>query len=193
MRSMARWQPEARERLVAAALDLFNEQGYDDTTVAQISERAGLTKSTFFRHFPDKRDVLAAGQEAIGRLLAEGIAAAPADATPLNAVCFGLRSAAAAFTPLNRELAPKLKAAIAASAELQERNALKQIGLAAAIAEALRAREVPEPTAVLAAELGALALKTAYAQWAEPGETRDLGDLACEALRELQAAITHLG
>lgn len=190
---MARWQPDARERLVAAALDLFNEQGYDDTTVAQISERAGLTKSTFFRHFPDKRDVLAAGQEVIGRLLAEGVAAAPADTTPLNAVCSGLRSAASAFTQLNRDLAPKLKAAIAASAELQERNALKQIGLAVAIAGALRLRDIPEPTAALAAELGALALKTAYAQWAEPGETRDLGDIACEALRELQAAITHLG
>lgn len=193
MMRMARWQPEARERLVAAALDLFNERGYDDTTVAQISERAGLTKSTFFRHFPDKRDVLAAGQDTIGRLLAEGIAAAPVDATPLNAVCSGLRSAASAFTAVNRELAPKLKAAIAASAELQERNALKQIGLAAAMAAALRVREVSEPTAVLAAELGALALKTAYAQWAESGETRDLGVIACEALGELQAAITQLG
>lgn len=193
MRVMARWQPDARERLVAAALDLFNEQGYDDTTVAQISERAGLTKSTFFRHFPDKRDVLVAGQEAIGRLLAEGIAAAPADAAPLNAVCSGLRSAGSAFTPQKRERAPKLKAAIATSAELQERNALKQIGLAAAMAEALRERGVSEQTAVVAAELGALALKTAYAQWAEPGETRDLGDLACEALHELRAAITALG
>ena len=55
---MARWEPDARERLVRAALDLFAEQGYDDTTVVQIAERAGLTKSTFFRHFPDKREVL---------------------------------------------------------------------------------------------------------------------------------------
>ena len=189
---MARWQPDARERLVAAALDLFNEQGYDDTTVAQICQRAGLTKSTFFRHFPDKRDVLAAGQDAIGRLLAEGIAAAPADTTPLHAVCAGLRSASSAFTQVNRDLAPKLRAAIAASVELQERNALKQIGLAAAIAAALRGRKVPEQTAVVAAELGALALKTAYVRWADPGETRDLGDMACEALRELRAAITDL-
>ncbi|MBS2080443.1 helix-turn-helix domain-containing protein, partial [Mycobacterium tuberculosis] len=65
---MARWEPDARERLVAAALDLFNERGYDETTVTQIAERAGLTKSTFFRHFPDKRDVLAAGQDAIAQL-----------------------------------------------------------------------------------------------------------------------------
>ncbi|WP_264916409.1 helix-turn-helix domain-containing protein, partial [Mycobacterium kiyosense] len=83
---MARWEPDARARLVAAALDLFNERGYDQTTVAEIAERAGLTKSTFFRHFPDTRDVTAAGQDAIAALLREGIAAAPADATPLALV-----------------------------------------------------------------------------------------------------------
>ena len=190
---MARWQPDARERLVAAALDLFNERGYDQTTVTEIAERAGLTKSTFFRHFPDKRDVLAAGQDAIAQLLRDGILGAPADATPLAAVCTGLKSAAAGFTSFNRELAPRLKAAIAASAELQGRNALKQIGLALAMAEALQTRGVPEPTSVLAAELGALAFKKAYARWAEPDENGDLGSMACEALRELQAAAADLG
>jgi AcrR family transcriptional regulator len=189
---MARWEPDARERLVAAALDLFNEHGYDATTVAQIAERAGLTKSTFFRHFPDKRDVLAAGQDAIAQLLRQGIAAAPAGATPLAAVCSGLKSAAAGFT-FNRDLAPKLKAAIAASAELQGRNALKQIGLALAMAEALQSRGVAERTAVVAAELGALAFKTAHARWAEPDENRDLGSLACDALHELHAAAADLG
>ena len=81
---MARWEPGARERLVVAAVDLFTEQGYDATTVAQIAERAGVTKSTFFRHFPDKRELLVAGQETLSRLLAEGIAEAPGDAGPLE-------------------------------------------------------------------------------------------------------------
>ena len=83
---MARWEPNARVRLVHAALDLFTEQGYDATTVNEIADRAGLTKTTFFRHFPDKRDVLAAGQETLSRLFVEGISAAAADATPLTAV-----------------------------------------------------------------------------------------------------------
>jgi AcrR family transcriptional regulator len=187
---MARWQPDARERLVAAALDLFNEHGYDQTTVAQIAERAGLTKSTFFRHFPDKRNVLTAGQDALAQLLREGIAAAPADATPLEAVCAGLTSAAA-FT-FDREFAPRLEAAIAASTELQERYALKQIGLAAAMADALNARGVPTQTAALAAELGALAFKTAYARWAEPGNDQELATIACEVLHELHTAATNL-
>ncbi|BBY40656.1 hypothetical protein MMAN_47900 [Mycobacterium mantenii] len=90
------------------------------------------------------------------------------------------------------ELAPRLKAAIAASAELQERNALKQIGLAQAMVHALQARGVPEPTALLAAELGALAFQSAYARWAEPGESGDLGSMTCEALDELRSAASDL-
>src|SRR5690242_17470897 len=125
---MARWEPGARERLVVAAVELFSEQGYDETTVAQIAERAGVTKSTFFRHFPDKRELLVAGQETLSRLLAEGIAEAPAGATPLEAVAAGLDRASTgmtAMTPVSRELAPRLSAAVAASAELRERDALK--------------------------------------------------------------------
>ena len=91
---MSRWEPGSRERLVVAAVELFTEQGYDATAVAQIAERAGVTKSTFFRHFRDKREVLAAGQDTLSRLLAEGISEAPADATPLQAVAAGLGRAA---------------------------------------------------------------------------------------------------
>ncbi|CAN5200681.1 hypothetical protein BH09ACT12_BH09ACT12_35910 [soil metagenome] len=80
---MARWEPGARERMVVSAVDLFTEQGYDATTVAQIAERAGVTKSTFFRHFADKRELLVAGQETLSQLLSDGIAEAPEDATPL--------------------------------------------------------------------------------------------------------------
>ena len=83
---VARWEPNARVRLVLAALELCTEQGYPATTVAQIADRAGLTKTTFFRHFPDKREVLFAGQDEHSRILAEAIAAAPAEATPIEAV-----------------------------------------------------------------------------------------------------------
>ncbi|PPJ19204.1 TetR family transcriptional regulator [Nocardia nova] len=192
---MGRWEPGARERLVVAAVDLFTEQGYDATTVAQIAERAGVTKSTFFRHFPDKRELLVAGQETLSRLLAEGIAEAPDRATPLEAVAAGLERASAAMGPMNRELAPRLKAAVAASAELQERDALKSVGLAAAMAEALIARGVPDPTAALASELGVLAFKRGFAEWTD-GE-RDASDQLARhvlsALDELRAASAALG
>ncbi|GIL31320.1 TetR/AcrR family transcriptional regulator [Actinocatenispora comari] len=192
---MARWQPETTQRLIVAAVDLFGEQGYDATTVAQIAERAGVTKSTFFRHFTDKRELLVAGQETLSRLLAEGIAEAPADATPLAAVGAGLERVSGAMGPANRELGPRLKAAVAASTELQERDALKSIGLAAAMTTALLARGVPEATAQLAAELGLLAFKRGYAQWIEGDRADDQGlaHHALAALRELHAAATSLG
>ncbi|AQZ62887.1 Transcriptional regulator, TetR family [[Actinomadura] parvosata subsp. kistnae] len=192
---MARWQPETTQRLIVAAVDLFTEQGYDATTVAQIAERAGVTKSTFFRHFSDKRELLVAGQETLSRLLAEGIAEAPADASPLQAVAAGLERASGAMGPANRELGPRLRAAIAASTELQERDALKSVGLAAAMTAALVARGVPDPTAHLAAELGVLAFKRGYAQWSESDrdDPRGLAHHALSALRDLRAATASLG
>jgi AcrR family transcriptional regulator len=190
---MPRWEPDARERLVAAALHLFSERGYDATTVAEIAERAGVTKSTFFRHFPDKRELLAAGQETLSRLLVEGIAAAPSNATPLTTVAAGLEHASGAMTEFNRELAPQLKAIIATSTELQEREALKQVGFAGSMAEALRERGVSHAVAAAAAELGALAFKEGYAAWIADGNTRELGQLARESLDRLRIAVTQLG
>jgi AcrR family transcriptional regulator len=193
MRNMPRWEPDARERLVSAALHLFSEQGFDATTVAEISDRAGLAKSTFFRYFPDKRDVLTAGQETLSRLFTEGISSAPAAATPLTAVASGLERAADALGPFNRELAPRLQAVIATSTELQERSALKQVGLAAAMAGALRARGVPDSAASLAAEMGVLAFKEAYTTWLTPDNHQELGELTRKALDGLRTTITELG
>jgi AcrR family transcriptional regulator len=191
---MGRWEPGARERLVVAAVDLFTEQGYDATTVAQIAERAGVTKSTFFRHFPDKRELLVAGQETLSRLLAEGIAEAPGDASPLQAVAAGLERASTAMGSVSREFAPRLKAAVAASSELQERDALKSVSLAAAMTTALAARGVPGPTAALAGELGVLAFKRGYAEWAEGDRDAkdDLAGYILAALDELRAASASL-
>jgi AcrR family transcriptional regulator len=192
---MGRWEPGATQRLVVAAVDLFAEQGYDATTVAQIAERAGVTKSTFFRHFSDKRELLVAGQETLSRLLAEGIAEAPETASPLEAVAAGLERASGAMGPANRVLGPRIEAAVAASTELQERDALKSVGLAAAMTAALVARGVPDPTAHLAAELGVLAFKRGYAEWsrADRDDGEGLAHHALAALGDLRAATASLG
>jgi AcrR family transcriptional regulator len=180
--------------MVIAAVDLFTEQGYDATTVAQIAERAGVTKSTFFRHFSDKRELLVAGQEALSRLLTEGIAEAPETASPLEAVAAGLERASSAMGPMNRELGPRLKAAIAASSELQERDALKSVGLAAAMTCALVARGVPDPVAHLAGEMGVLAFKRGYAEWLEADRDSEggLAPYAIAALEDLRTASASL-
>lgn len=189
---MARWEPNARERLVRAAVDLFSEQGYDATTVTEIAERAGLTKTTFFRHFPDKREVLFAGQDAIGRLLADGAAGAPEGATPLETVGAALDAATAMFTPAQQEFGPRLREVIAANSELRERAALKSESFLAAITGALRKRGVPDQAAVVAAGLGALAFGRAFDRWTEPDCAQSFPDLARQELRDLYTAAAAL-
>ncbi|WP_344265835.1 TetR/AcrR family transcriptional regulator [Actinomadura napierensis] len=187
---MARWQPNASQRLVAAALDLFAERGYENTTVIDIARRAGLTKSTFFRHFPDKREVLFGGDTMTG-LLADGIAAAPAAATPLEAVANALDAVGReAFTPARREFTARRGAVIATHRELQEREALKGLALTAAMAGALKRRGVPDLTSRVAAQLGALAMKIAFERWSDTANDDDFGELARRTLRDLQAATT---
>jgi AcrR family transcriptional regulator len=188
LRRMARWQPDARDRLALAALDLFAERGYENTTVIEIAERAGLTKSTFFRHFPDKREVLSGGNT-LPRLLAEGIAAAPATAGPLKAIAHALDAAGQqVFTPASRDFAARRRAVIDASAELREREALKGLALVASIAEALRQRGVADITAQMAAQTGTLALKLAYDRWLKPDNDTEFGQVARETVAELRTA-----
>jgi AcrR family transcriptional regulator len=190
---MARWEPNTRARLVRAAIELFAEQGYDATTVSEIAERAGgLTKMTFFRHFPDKREVLFAGQEMHRRLLADAVAAAPGTATPLQAVAAGLEALTSTFTDDRREFGAQLLAVIASNSELRERAAFKRIGLTEAMAEALEKRGVPDLTASLAAELGIRAFYRAFDQWADRASQQTLSDLAVDALDELRAATATL-
>jgi AcrR family transcriptional regulator len=191
---MARWEPNARERLVRAAVDLFTEQGYEATTVTQIADRAGgLTKTTFFRHFPDKREVLFAGQETHVRLLTDGIAAAPAAATPLEAVGTALDALTDSFTDDRRDLGARLTVLIAANTELQERSVYKSTVLAAAMAQGLRKRDVPERTANLAAEIAMAAFNEAFTHWADPADRRALREHAREALDAMRAAVAELG
>src|SRR5438105_6260537 len=96
---MARWEPNAAGRLRDAALDLFEERGFEQTTVAEIAARAGLTERTFFRHFADKREVLFRGSEGLRDTLVAAVDRAPAAASALEAVSAGLDAAGAVFDP----------------------------------------------------------------------------------------------
>ncbi|WP_316781158.1 TetR/AcrR family transcriptional regulator [Streptomyces sasae] len=187
---MARWQPHAPERLLLAALELFEERGYENTTVVEITERAGLTKSTFFRHFPDKREVLFGGGT-MTALLINGVDTAPADAGPLEAVANALDLIGRqAFTADRREFSARRSAVIAANPELREREALKELGLIGSMTDALKRRGVPDLTARVAAELGGLAWKIAYERWKGATGQDDFSELARQALVQVQAAST---
>jgi AcrR family transcriptional regulator len=191
--AMARWEPNARERLERAALALFAENGYDATTVAQIADRAGLTKSTFFRHFADKREVLFGGQEVLTEAFTRAIGAAPPSATAADCLTAALEAVEVVFTPQRHEFALQRRDVIAAHSELQERELLKMARLGLATADALRARGTDDITARLAAELGMLAFSTAFARWATPGNQEPFAPIAHTALRELQDRAAALG
>ena len=155
-RHMGRWAPDARGRLAAAAMELFEERGFEATTIADIAARAGLTKRTFFRYFADKREVLFSGTDALRETFVAGVAAAPADDCPLDAIAAGLDAMADLFAEFG-EHPRRRQAIIAANPELQERELIKMNAYAAAGAGALRERGVAEPGASLAAEAGAAA------------------------------------
>jgi AcrR family transcriptional regulator len=190
---MGRWEPDARGRLERAALALFAEHGYEATTVAEIADRAGLSKSTFFRHFTDKREVLFGGQDFLAALFTDAIRTAPPTATSGECLAAALEAAAAAFTPERHDLAPIRQAVIAANSELQERELLKRARLVATIADALRTRGVDDATAQLAAEVGRLAFSTAYERWAAAENRQPFTAIADVALRDLQARAAAFG
>ena len=183
---MARWQPDARGRLQKAALALYGERGFDNTTVAEIAERAGLTKRTFFRYFADKREVLFWGSQALEELFVTEIGAAPDSAAPLDAVAAALDAAAAMFEE-RREYAARRQQIIAATPELRERELIKLASLAAAVAEALRRRGVRDPAAILTAEAGIAVFRVAFERWVAQDNEEDLERLIRDSLEVLRA------
>ncbi|HUE29159.1 MAG TPA: helix-turn-helix domain-containing protein [Solirubrobacteraceae bacterium] len=182
---MTRWEPNARGRLQQAALELFSERGYEDTTVAEIAARAGLTERTFFRHFADKREVLFDGSSELQQLLVGAIADAPDSTAPIEAVAAALEAAAKMFEG-RRELARTRQSIVAASAELRERELIKLATLSLAIADALRRRGVTEPAASLTAEAGIAVFKVAFERWAGDSGEQDLSQLMRNGLSELK-------
>lgn len=182
---MGRWEPDAPGRFRTAAMALFGEIGYEQTTVAAIAERAGLTPRTFFRTFADKREVLFNGSEQLQQLMLVALASAPANATPMSAIGAALGAPTEFFTQERRPFSRLRNAVIVANAELLERELIKLATLSAALAEGLRARGVAEPDASLAAEAGIAVFRVAFAQWVEASERRDYASIVADSLARL--------
>ncbi len=182
---MARWKPDAPGRLLVAAVELFAERGYDATTVAEITERAGLTKRTFFRHFADKREVLFDATNELERRWLDGIAAAPANANPLTMATAGFDPVADMFVERHRYA--RLRATvIAANPALQERELIKLQKLAAAINVALTERGVPNNAAVIAAQVSVTVFHVAFSRWLDQDDPSAFRQTLDESLRELR-------
>jgi AcrR family transcriptional regulator len=185
-RGVTRWEPNARGRLERAAMELYSERGFEQTTVAEIAKRAGLTERTFFRHFADKREVLFDGAGALQELLVNAVADAPDSMAPIDAVAAALQTAGALLQQ-RREYSRQRQSIIAANTELQERELIKLASLASAIAATLRRRGVSDPAASLTAEAGIAVFRTAFERWTDDTSERDFARFIQESLDELKA------
>jgi AcrR family transcriptional regulator len=183
---MSRWAPDARGRLAHAAMELYRERGFDSTTVAEITERAGLTERTFFRHFADKREVLFWGAAALQELLVSNVDSSPASLTPLDAIAAALCVAADDVFEEQRDGARQRQAIIDANPELQERELVKFASLASALAGALRRRGAGDPASSLAAQSGIAVFKTAFEDWIQDASEPTLAECIRASLDELR-------
>ncbi|MFE3189541.1 TetR/AcrR family transcriptional regulator [Nocardia sp. NPDC059240] len=187
---MSRWAPDARERLEVAALELFVENGYAETTVAHIAERAGVNRATYFRHFADKREVLFGGEDILAERFGAGIRSAAPGATPIECLRTAFAAADAVMTEQQRAKVAQRVLVVAANTEVQERGLLKHARIAGTINAALRERGADELTARLAAEVGVLAFRVAVERWMKSTGGESFSHHAASALTDLQARAT---
>ncbi|MFE9899786.1 TetR family transcriptional regulator [Streptomyces achromogenes] len=161
---MPRSGAEARRRLQRAALELYQERGFDQTTTAEIAARAGVNERTFFRHFPDKREVLFDGEADMRAALTREIADAPDGLRPFDVLLRAFRTAGRILEDNRSFCEPRLKI-IAVTPALRERDLAKAAWLTEGVAEALRQRGVPDRLAGLAAHTGWAAFHQAAQDW----------------------------
>jgi len=186
---MGRWEPGAGDRLRSAALELFAERGYDQTTVADIADRAGVTARTFFRHYSDKREVLFVGSEMLRDAMVSAVERAPATTAALDAVGAGL-ARAAEFLGGHHDLSSGRQRIIDSHSELRERELIKMAGLGSDLAGALRRRGVPPTDASLAAEAGIAVLRVSFERWvAGDASGPGLDELMRDSMAQLRSLV----
>jgi AcrR family transcriptional regulator len=184
---MARWEPDARGRLQQAAMDLFRERGYSEVTVAEIADRAGLTKRTFFNHFADKREVFFANGETFEKSVLAHLAGADPGLDAIGAAVLALTRGGLELAPYYEYAKSRIEV-LSTTPELRERDLIKTARLTGAMAEALVGRGVPARTASFAAQAAVAVFTVATADWiATP--TADFPQLMNAALTELRQAV----
>jgi AcrR family transcriptional regulator len=185
---MVRWEPGTLERLQLSAIELFEERGYDSTTVADIAARAGLTERTFYRHFADKREVLVSGSDELASVFRTTVSAQPEGTAPLAAVAAALQ-AVGTFFEARRPFSKRRQAVIASSRDLQERELAKLDALTATLTDALGSRGVDRPLASLVAAVGVALFHVAFGQWISGPDGHTFNSYVARALDDLQSQV----
>lgn len=171
-------------------MDLYLERGYEQTTVAEIASRAGLTERTFFRHFADKKEVLFGGTPFLQESILKAVTEAPETATPMEAVISGFEAAGMYFKDSN-ERSRRRQTIIDAHPELQARELSKLATLTTTISEALQRRGVAAPAADLAAHAGMVVFKTAFERWVRTENVPEWKKLIQASLDDLRSVISE--
>lgn len=183
---MPRWESDAQGRLERAALELFETQGFERTSVAQIARTAGLTERSFYRYFPDKREVLFAGNGLEAHLVARVEAADPG-LTPLGALLTALGTADEVFR--SRDFLLRRVRVIAASPALAERDLIKLADIAEALAPALERRGVGSAEARFIIDVAMAVSRRATSRWL-PDPDATFSELIAQTAAELYEAVT---
>jgi AcrR family transcriptional regulator len=184
---VSRWQPNARGRLERAALELFTEQGFAETTVPQITARAGLTTRTFFRYFADKREVLFAVEAELPALVEGLMAEAPASLSPIMVIAEGLEAVAATRFEGQREYLRTHRAVVQADESLRERELRKLSVLSEAICRGFLNRGVDELTATLAAQIAVTVFSVSLTRWLDHDDGPPLSEIIHDTLGALRS------
>ena len=188
---MPRWDAQAEQRLRTAAIELFLDLGYENVTVAQIAERAGLTRRTFSRYFADKRDVLFAGSDQLPELLAEALRRVDPEVAPFEAVVTALGDVGATLGAQIASHAVQRREVIARSPELQERGRTKFAAVARALSIELVGRGTEPATAALLADVGVALFQAGFNRWVDDPDGSDLAACLRQAGAELADAVTR--
>ena len=172
------------EAVVAAALELFAERGFERTTIDQIAAAADISRRTFFRYFADKEELFFAEDERLLEVVEETLDDAAPAGEPVLELARRATRALAAHSVADPERRLARERLIAATPALQARRLTKNLRWEQAIAARLRELGSGEQEALLVPKLAMACFQTAYERWVrDPG--RDLPGLVDESFAAL--------
>ncbi len=169
---MPRWPEDSRTRLIDSSLALFVEHGYAEVTVDDIAERAGVSARTFFRHFPDKEEVLFADDDELLPVLLAAIGSGEAGQSAEHDMARALLTLAEQFQPDREQLSHRQRI-IDSHVALSGRELAKQARWQQSVMDALVARGYSVEQSDLLAAIGFAIFRRALHAWlAEPSGPR---------------------
>jgi len=160
-----RKQRQARQRIIEAAQELFQEHGFDGVSVGDIAESAEVGRTTFFRHFRDKQEVVFAREQELLDMVAA--AGQSDDAPPPRTVTEGVEQLSPVLLALCAQATvdpagyTRHFALIEQHPELRDRDAVKMQQFGDTLSELLIRRGSDEATAVLASQIALACFQTA--------------------------------